>query len=554
MGEIRQYLTRSVRLMAITFEDDLATEGWNSGNIQKLASKLGRTSQLRVTIVDPKGKVWGDSQHDPTSMVNHKNRPEIHAALEGGEGESVRVSSTLKTTMWYRAVPLRRNGSVIGALRVAKLESDIQRIIGRLRAIFYYALTGIILLVCVIGLIAMNRMTQPLLELEQLAKRFTSGDLSGRVRDLGRDELGDLGNTFNQMAERLSSSIETLREEKQRLQVILENMDDGLLVFDTRQRLAIINRAAERLLGLERGKAMGRTVPELLVHPDLEDWMNEAISRRTPVGGEFESRIPEPRNIHALAAPIEEEPEEGRIDGTIVLLRDLTRLRRLEQVRQDFVANVSHELRTPVTAVRVMAEALEEPVEDERRRRRFIDGILQETDRMSRIVDDLLILAQADAGRGFREPFHPFALWSLVRDITGDLENRTGHKILKELPDHLPLIAAHEDRIRQVIMNLVENAQKYTPENGTITIGAELKEGRIHVRVSDTGPGIPSGEQERIFERFYRIDKAHSRAKGGTGLGLSIVKRIVEGYGGRVWVESELGHGSTFSFTLPAVE
>lgn len=553
VNEIRDYLSGSVRLMAISVEDELNKEGWSSSTIQPLAKRLGNTVGLRVTIIDRQGKVWGDSRYNPALMGNHKKRPEIKLALSGKAGESIRFSSTLKTPLWYRAVPIIQSHRIVGAVRVAKLETEIQRILDRLRAIFYLSLLGIIVLVGGVGLYIMGRMTQPLLELERLTKQFASGNLSGRARDLGPNELGILGNTLNQMADRLSHSIETMREEKQRLQVILENMDDGLLAFDTRHRLVIINRAGERLLGLDRSKVIGRTVPELLVHPALEEWMNEAFTRNMPVGGEFESRIPEPRNIYALAAPIEDEPANRSHGGTIVLLRDLTLQRRLEQVRQDFVANVSHELRTPVTAVRVMAEALTDSIDDEERRNRFVQGIIQETDRMTRIVDDLLTLAKADAGKGFQEPYKPFKLNELIREVVLNIGSKTGHRISVDLPATLPLVAAHEERIRQVLVNLIENAQKYTPNSGEITITAQPEENYINVRVSDTGPGIPLSEQERIFERFYRIDKARSRAQGGTGLGLSIVKHIVEGYGGRVWVESKIGRGATFFFTLPVV-
>lgn len=551
LKETREYLSRSVHLMQGMAEETLASNGWTEKTVQKMADQLGTTAGLRVTIVDRQGKVWGDSRYNPSQMENHAERPEIRRALQTNRsGESVRFSDTLKTSMWYKAEPLHFNGRTVGAIRVAKPETEIKDALSRLRYTFFGSLGIITLIAFGVGMMVMRHVTRPLMELERLAQRYT---VSGARKngDTDRDELDQLGATLQSMAQRLSQAVESMREEKQKLQVILENMKDGLLVFNDRMELEMMNRAAEKILGLDRKHVMGRTVPELLVHPDLEEWMIEANQRNEPVSGEFETRIPVVRRIHALAAPIEENREEGIFFGTVVLLRDLTRLHRLERVRQDFVANVSHELRTPVTAVKVMAETLVDSEDFPTEKRRFVDGILQETDRMARIVDDLLLLAQLDEKKAFSDGFVPFSLPKMVQEVVNNLGSQTPHQIKTDIPPDLPLIGAQVDRIRQVLTNLLENAQKYTPEHGQITITAETREEKVVITVTDTGPGIPLHEQERIFERFYRVDKARSRAIGGTGLGLSIVKRIVEGYRGTVWVQSEEGKGAAFSFTLP---
>lgn len=551
LEEIRDHLTRSVLLMQGMTEDMLAAKGWSGDTVQGMAYRLEKIAGLRVTIVDVKGEVWGDSRYEPSLMENHAERPEIREALRAKQStESVRFSDTLKTSMWYKAEPLRIQERVVGAIRVAKPETEIEEALKRLRWTFFISLGGIIAAAFGVGVMIMHRVTQPLLELERLARRYavrSPRDVNGS----GRDELGQLGATLQSMAQSLSEAVEAMREEKQKLQVILENMKDGLLVFNDRMELEMMNRSAETILGLDRTHVMGRTVPELLVHPDLEEWMLEANQQNTPVSGEFETRIPVARRIHALAAPIDEKRDEGSILGTIVLLRDLTRVRRLERVRQDFVANVSHELRTPVTAVKVMAETLAEDEDLPTDKRRFIHGILQESDRMARIVEDLLLLAQLDEGKAFCDRFIPFDLRKLVEEIADHMGSGFYHCFVMDIPPDLPLIQAQADRIRHVIVNLLENAQKYTPETGQIKISAERQKDQLVVAVSDTGQGIPLGEQDRIFERFYRVDKARSRAMGGTGLGLSIVKRIVEGYHGKVWVQSEEGKGATFYFTLP---
>ena len=553
IGEIRAYLSRSVLLIQERFESVLSEKGWSTEVLQELAIIAGNRSQLRITIIDNKGKVWADSQYNPIKMENHLYRSEIQQVLNGEvEAESLRFSDTLNKSLWYKAVPLKVDQNVVGVIRVAKPEMDIEESLSRIRITFYSSFSVIIWLALGVGVTIIIRVTRPLLELEQLAQSYTKEDNLKPTNDY-EDEFAKLGSTIKEMAQRLSMALDETREEKTKLQSILENMDDGLLVFNDKMRLEVLNRAAERLLGLKRSKVLGRTVPELLVHPDLEAWMLEANTRHIAVSGEFQTRIPFVRNIHALAAPIEAEFELNESPGTIVLLRDLTRLRRLEQVRQDFVANVSHELRTPVTAVRVMAETLAESDDIQDETRHFLQGILLESERMARIVNDLLILAQLDEGKGFADDYYPFSLNELVDDVVGQFSSRSKHVFQVKLPSDLPLIAAQSERIRQVISNLLENAQKYTPEDGVITVRAQIDDDKVKVTIEDTGPGVPQAEQERIFERFYRTDKARSRAMGGTGLGLSIVKRIVEGYKGEIWVESEEGKGAVFHFTLPHV-
>lgn len=554
LQEIRGSLSKSVSLVQHIMEDSIEEKGWSGRELSALAQKLGENADVRVTIVDKKGKVWGDTNEDPAKMENHADRSEIRSALMGETGQSVRYSRTLGSPMWYQAVPLTIRGQVMGVVRVAKMEREIQEALNRIRRTFYFSLILITLLTFGVGLIVTHYVTRPLMELERLVQRFSAGDLSGRAANLGTDEFAYLGSTLNEMAQRLSASIDEMKEEKQKLQVILENMADGLLVFDHRMHLEVMNRTAERLLGLHRTKAIGRTIPELLINHNLEEWMNSAQQQKMPVGGEFQTHFPVNRTIQALAAPIEEDTGENSPTGTIILLRDLTRLRRLEQIRQDFVANVSHELRTPVTAVRVMAETLVVTADPANETYRFIQGILQESERMSRIVNDLLTLTQLDDGRSFDDPFAPFYLGQLVQEVLEGIAGKTNHKINMEILEDLPQVAAQSDRIRQVLLNLLENAQKYTPEDGVITVRAGVKDDRIIVTVTDTGPGIPRSDQERIFERLYRVDKARSRAMGGTGLGLSIVKRIVEGYGGQVWVESQEGQGAAFHFTLPVYQ
>lgn len=541
----RRHLERLSRVISYETEKVLAEEDEEGSEpLQNLVTALSRVMGIEITVVGKDGRRW--SSHPPRAFDETK----LKRAIAGGTFlASIQNEDYSRVILWQLYSPLTVNEETVGAVIIAQEPGELESSLAKMRWPFTLLMTLIGLGTLFISFLMMNKIVRPIQELEEMARRVADGELTRRVRYLGPNELGRLGTAVNEMAEKLAKSIERSKEEKSKLEMILENMDDGLLVFDVRFRLELINRAAEKILNLRREKALNRSIPELLIHPDLEDWVKEAVEKEEPVGGEFQVRGQTPRYVQAFIVPFSEESvQRSRI---MVLLRDLTQLRRLEQVRQDFVANVSHELRTPVTSIRALAETLMEREATPEERNKFLQGILQESRRMSYIVNDLLILAQLDAGKAFRDPYQPFSLEKLVRETTDRLFSDSVREIVIELPPDLPSVAAQEDRIRQVLVNLLDNAEKYTPKEGKITISARKDENRIEVRVADSGPGIPPPEQERIFERFYRIDKARSRAIGGTGLGLSIVRRIVEGYGGKVWVESEEGRGATFVFTLP---
>ena len=538
-------------------EESLATEARQVASITPIGAagpewtpamqSLARIARVRLTLVAPDGRVLGDTQYDPGSMANHANRPEIRQALRGRVGHSLRYSQTLRVGLLYSAVPLSVDGRIAGVVRVAKAQREVAALLARLRRTFVYGALVAAIFAAAFGALIIARITAPLQALEQAARRLGAGDLSARVRLFGQDELGLLARAFNRMAGQVESLVANLSEERSRMLTILATLEDGVIFLDRRARVVLANRAAADFLGLAPDKMAGCTPVELLLPPAAVELVDQAVKSRSGAEGEFELHLPARRRLAATLTPIRDADRE--LYGTLVVLRDLTALRRLERVRQDFVANVSHELRTPLAAVKALAETLLQEGLAPEDRARFLSTINAECDRLNALVDDLLTLARLDSGTA-KPRAEVFSLPELAAETIQRLfPLEAPRRPQLSLPADLPPVKADPDQIRQVLINLLDNAAKYSPPEASFGLRAAHEGDWVTVTVWDEGPGIPEAERERIFERFYRLDKARSRASGGTGLGLSIVKHLVEGYGGRVWVENR--GGAEFSFTIP---
>jgi two-component system phosphate regulon sensor histidine kinase PhoR len=522
--------------------------------VSQMVTRIARVSDGRITVVDTKGKVLGDSQQDYTKMVNHSNRPEIKAALFGNVGSAARLSETLKLRLIYVAYPLRINGKIVGVVRIAKEQSDLNHLLFRLKMVIISGIGFTAILALIFGWFAMRRLTEPILDLKRLAHRISSGDFSGRVRYFGYDELAELGLAFNNMSEKLTDSFAVIKDEKRKLEVILENLVDGILVIDRDLKIILANPAAQDILGLNPKNIQGRPVLEVVLNHHLMELIQEVSLYKQTFESELYLYYPHNKQIQVFLAPLKDD--NGNLAGSIVVLNDLTQLRQLERVRQDFVANVSHELRTPITSIKAMTETLLRGASQDRDMlQRYLKAIDQESDRLTNLINDLLDLAKLDSRVEVSQEY--FDLVDLIKEVQErfvTISMDSPHFAMDLPMESLPLIDANRDRIKQVLINLLDNAFKYTPSGGQVRLSAWREEEIIKVAVADDGIGIPKEDLGRIFERFYRVDKARSRDKGGTGLGLSIVKHIVESYGGKVEVESSLNQGSVFTFTLPLKE
>lgn len=393
--------------------------------------------------------------------------------------------------------------------------------------------------------------TSRLRRLKQFAERAAAGDFTPLERDYHRDELADLSEALGRTVAGLGQTIRTLTDERNRSSAILGSMVEGVAVVTADERILFCNWAFEQILELPEGSSQGRTLVEALRQADLIALVREALSGAEELTGEVEVGTVRVRNFSVTAAPV----RAAGANGAVLVLHDITELRRLERVRRDFVANVSHEFKTPLTAIRGFAETLlNGALEDAANRRRFVEIIYEHARRLARLTDDLLKLSRIEAGRLELE-IRPIRVEALVNGcVETALVNAEprGLRIQVDLPEGLPAIRGDGAQLGEVLQNLLDNAVQYTPSGGTIEVKARSNGHNVTFTVADTGIGIPESDLERVFERFYRVDAARAREAGGTGLGLAIARHIVDAHGGRIWVESAVGQGSRFHFSVPS--
>lgn len=530
----------------------LAAEGVMSGDragLDRLAKGLGQEAAARVTVVTPDGVVAGDSLVDPAAMENHADRPEVAAAMAGRTGQATRFSNTMNDSMMYVAIPVMDGGRVAGVVRAAVSVRSIDEALGSFyRRVAYGGLAGMVL-AAVMGLVVSRRLTRPLIELERGAARFAQGELGGRLPLPDTEEIASLASAMNDMAARLDDRINMVTRQKNEQDAILASMTEGLLAVDSTGRVISMNHAAARLLSIDRESAQGRSLQEVLRNTELRVFVEGALSADGPVEREVVFRDPDERILIATGTKLAGQPGTGI--GALVVLNDVTRLRRLENMRREFVANVSHELRTPVTAIKGYAETLAEGgLDDPEVAAKFVDSILGQSNRLNAIIDDLLSLSQIERMQDdhkveLQECSVLDVLESAVqtcrygadaRDV--DITVSCGEGITAMINPQL---------MERAVVNLVVNAVKYSEPGSPVKVTCEKKGGEVVISVADRGCGIEQKHFPRLFERFYRVDRARGRDAGGTGLGLAIVKHIVQAHGGRITVDSSPGRGSTFT-------
>jgi two-component system phosphate regulon sensor histidine kinase PhoR len=518
-------------------------------------------SGARVTIIDHTGRVLVDSEADADKMENHANRPEVQDAFARGTGQSVHRSVTFGRELVYRAQRYDRAGSDPIVIRLAVPLSQIDLSLVELRQRLLVA-TLIVLLSGGLVSFAFARLFAARVErLQRFSQRIAEGDFRPLLREGPRDELSDLADSLNQTAVRLDREIRLLSGERNRSSAILRSMVEGVAVIDAEERLVFYNRAFSEILIVDPANAEGRPLIEVVRNSDLVGLIRRALRSEEGLQSDITMGITQARSFSITAAPVKalDAPASGREpqvkpSGAVVVLHDVTELRRLERVRQDFVANVSHEFKTPLTAIQGFAETLlAGALDDPENNRRFLEIIRNHAIRLARLTNDLLKLARIEAGK-MEVEFSSVGLLELIEGCTETTLLKANRKEITleiTVPPQLPAVRGDAALLRDVLQNLLDNAIQYTPARGHISVIATAGPREAVVTVADTGIGIPLADSERIFERFYRVDAARSREAGGTGLGLSIAKHIVEAHGGKLWVESTVGQGSKFSFSLP---
>ena len=532
--------------------DELLKHG-QATEVDGLCKELGRSSGTRITVILPSGEVIGDSNAMPHDMDNHGSRPEIRDAFKGKDGRSQRYSSTVLEDRIYVAVPLMHGNSPIAVVRTSLPLTALTRTLGIVRnRIIIAALIGI-LLHAIITLVISRRMSHPLEEIKAGAEHFAAGDLGHRLQVMDCVEIGTLAETMNRMAEQLDERIQTVLRQQNEREAMLSSMEEGVLAINNEGVILSLNKACATLLGEEPAGLQGRSVYEVVRKADLLKFIESALASPSPVEDEIQIRGPQDRWVSAHGTVLDDS-QRGKI-GVLIVLHDVTRLRHLEDVRRDFVANVSHELRTPITSIKGFLETLVDgALEDKENALRFLQIMLRQVNRLDAIITDLLMLSRIE--RGSEEQRIELASESIrgvLRAAIEMCEKKATSKVVKiELicPEDLTA-EINAALLEQAVVNLLDNAIKYSNSEAIIEVRASCKELGLVIEVQDHGCGIETQHLPRLFERFYRVDKARSRELGGTGLGLAIVRHIALAHRGSVSVESTVGVGSTFSLWLP---
>ena len=564
--EVQATLTREFLIEELPAKDNFTYD-----LIDPLVDRLGKVNNARVTFIDVDGVVWGDTERDGQAlraMDNHLTRPEVQDVIKKGSGIRDRYSNTTQTEFRYFALPIYRNVgaeispnsevTLIGICRVALPMEAVNTAIGDLRRMALIASMAGLILAMVFSVFSTGAITKRIQKLTQMTQSLAAGNINSRVPVDSRNELGQLSQNFNLMADRIQEQIDELSEEYRRSATILTNMGEGVLLVNGASEITYANPTAISMLALPDAY-MGKALIEINRIPELQALLKKAEETETIAFAEIQlGNLREPE-AEVTVVPVSAGQEY------VIVIHDVTKERQLERIRADFVANVSHELRTPLTTIRGYAETLLS--EDSVRTKtgeQFIVKILNHSARLTRLVSDLLELSRLELGEVElrRAPCHLNTFYEPLLDVFEPLLEESGLVLKWEIPEKLQKVNIDQQLFMQVFVNLIDNAIKYTPDSGTITVSAEIcsrggTEGsntvsdEIILSVEDTGIGIPMESQPRVFERFYRVDEGRAREMGGTGLGLAIVKHIVLSHNGRIWLESTLGQGSIFYVAVP---
>jgi two-component system, OmpR family, phosphate regulon sensor histidine kinase PhoR len=507
-------------------------------------------SGVRISVIAADGRVLADSQANAESMENHASRPEVLEAMAKGDGRSIRRSVTLDRDLLYYAVRQGTPGGTSCILRFALPLEPIDEVLSSFRHRLWLASFFILLIAGAVSLWFSRSFTDRVERLKDFSRRVAEGDFRPLPRDSSGDALEALGISLNRTAARLDRTIQTLTEERNLSSAILGSMVEGVAVVNGSERLVFANPGFAEILGLDVPPTSGSALVEVVRQTELLEAVRQVLRGEPRVQSEIVTGTLRQHYFAITVAAV----RAGDTTGAVVVLHDITELRRLERVRRDFVANVSHEFRTPLTAIQGFAETLlAGALDDPQNRTRFLEIILEHSRRLARLTEDLLVLSKMDAERLELE-IRRLGVLQLIESCLETAQRRGAEKDLRisvNMPQGLPDIAGDRRRLAEVLQNLLDNAIQYTLPGGQIIVSAENAVDEVILTVTDTGIGIPKADQSRIFERFYRVDAARSREAGGTGLGLAIAKHLVEVHGGRLWVESEIGQGSQFHFSVP---
>lgn len=551
LDQVTSTLLRLAHLHESQVRDLLLRE--ENQRLQEITRAFGQQTFIRFSVFQPDGKPLADSDHDPERMENHADRPEIRTALQGQTGISTRRSYTLEERMIYLALPVQDDGRIVGVIRTALPVTDVD---ANLRDIYFKIVLGslaIVLLAAAFIFFITRRLSLPLTAINQGAERFARGDLSSKVPVPRSEELAKLAEALNHMAAQLADRFRTILQQRQEQEAILASMVEGVVAVDNNDRIITLNKAGGRLLMVNPEAAKGQSIQEIIRNKELQRFLYQARATTTPVEGEIVLNGLSQRNIQLHGTRLLDS--QGKAIGVLVVMNDVTAMRRLERVRRDFVANVSHELRTPITSIKGFIETLQSGAIDEPdNAKNFLQIIGRQADRLNQIIEDLLTLSRIEQEE--EEGKVVLSLGPLKPVLQAAIQISEVKAAAKQINIQLKCPEGFQANINpplleEAVINLIDNAIKYSPPQTSITVEVERAPEKVLIRVRDQGRGIAMEHLPRLFERFYRVDTSRSRRVGGTGLGLAIVKHIAQAHNGWVTVDSTLGQGSVFTLHLP---
>lgn len=547
---IKEEHTQRIKNELLTLAQIIALTPDNK--IDKRILPLAKISHTRITLINQYGIVTADSETNIKKMDNHFNRSEIQQARVLEKGEATRFSHTLGVNMLYMAIPIKERGKIKGYVRVSRPLFAVEAAIDQLLKSIYHAAFIVILSALLIAFLFSVRLILPIRRMAAFTQRVRSKQEPGVLMISSRDEIGRLSENINRMVMELQERLRNAGEEKRKLEAAFASMKEGIIVLDSLFRIEVINKGMRDILGGHYDDITGKTLLEAFRNVELQDALECFRREKKPILREIALGEGPFIILDISISAIEELP--GEEEKTILVFHDVTRLKKLEVIKADFVANVTHEIKTPLTVIIGFADTLQEgAIEDSEGTRKFLRTISDNAHRLNRLVDDLLILSSIELG-DIQLRLEDINVSHVVNNVLEIIEPKAlekSIKVMRDIPADLPPLRADRDKVCQVLLNILDNAVKFTPQGGEIRIGIVVSEKYLLVTVTDTGVGIPRSDLPRLGERFYRVDKTRSRELGGTGLGLSIVKHLMEILEGRMEINSRLGEGTKVSLYFP---
>lgn len=521
---------------------------------EKITEQIGEMANIsncRVTLIDARGKVFADSEKDVTQMENHSNRPEVQEARLKGSGISVRFSSSLNIDMLYVAVTIRNGEKINGYVRLARPLHDVQKVIQKMYESILGASAIAVIVSLLIALFISYRLAEPIRAMERFTEKLRQGEPVGAILLNTADETKKLADNINFLVEELKDKIRIANEEKSKLMTALTSMTEGVLIINAQGLIEFVSPVLGDMLSVRYEDVFGKTLMEAFRSAELQKILTEFKRTGENITREITLDMAEVVILNVSVSAVHGYPQE---DKTMIVFHDVTRLKKLEKVKEDFVANVTHEIRTPLTAIIGYLETIKNgAIVNIDETKKFVDIILNQAERLNRLVEDLLTLSHIEL-KELKFNFENVSINAAITNVISLVEAKAKEKkitIHNNVRENFPMIRADKDKLTQIFVNILDNAVKFTPESGRITIVAKEADAYTAVSISDTGIGVPRDEIQRLGERFYRVDRSRSRDLGGTGLGLSIVKHLMIAHGGRMEIESELGRGTTVSLLFP---